>query len=207
VYKRQDQECIDELGAVAGFGDQIKEITQRAMNGEIAFDEALTERAALLYGLDTDVITNVLETQITLAQGARTLVATMKAHGAYTALVSGGFTDFTAAVAAELGLDEHRANRLLRRGTTLMGRVSPPILGAAAKVEALDEIAMRLGLTQADAIAVGDGANDLGMLQRAGMGVALHAKPSVASQTDIRINHGDLTALLYLQGYSKDAFV
>jgi phosphoserine phosphatase len=139
--------------------------------------------------------------------GAATLVATMRAQGAHAALVSGGFTAFTDRVAADLGFDESRANTLLIEDGRLTGTVARPILGREAKVAALEEISARLGITPQDALAVGDGANDLGMLARAGMGVALHAKPAVAAQCDIRINHGDLTALLYLQGYAADEFV
>ncbi|MFC0341088.1 phosphoserine phosphatase SerB [Paracoccus niistensis] len=202
------QECIDELADMAGVGPRVAAITARAMNGELDFHEALIARVALLEGLPDTVIAQVLETRITLAAGGPTLVATMKANGAWTALVSGGFTDFTGPVADRLGFDEQRANVLLSDGGgRLSGRVGLPILGREAKVEALHEITAARGLTPADAIAVGDGANDLGMLQLAGTGVALHAKPVVAAQAPIRINHGDLTALLYLQGYGRDEFV
>ncbi|MDO5622856.1 MAG: phosphoserine phosphatase SerB [Paracoccus sp. (in: a-proteobacteria)] len=200
------QECIDELADHAGVGDRVAAITARAMNGELDFESALNERVGLLAGLPVSTIAEVLETRITLAPGAHKLVATMRAQGAYTALVSGGFTDFTSVIAASLGFDEHRANTLLSDGEVLTGKVGLPILGRDAKVTALNEIATRLGVTPADAIAVGDGANDLGMLQLAGTGVALHAKPVVAEQAQFRINHGDLTALLYLQGYGEDEF-
>jgi len=138
--------------------------------------------------------------------GGRALIATMKAHGGHAVLVSGGFTAFTAKVAGALGFDEHRANTLLAEDGRLTGTVALPILGKQAKVDALIEITARLGITPAEVIAVGDGANDLGMLHLAGAGVALHAKPSVAAQCALRINHGDLTALLYLQGYSRADF-
>lgn len=202
------QECIDELADMAGVGQRVAAITARAMNGELDFHEALVARVALLEGLPETVIAQVLDSRITLAAGGPTLVATMKANGAWTALVSGGFTDFTGPIADRLGFDEQRANVLLsdERGR-LSGRVALPILGREAKVEALHEITAARGLTPADAIAVGDGANDLGMLQLAGTGVALHAKPVVAAQAPVRINHGDLTALLYLQGYGRDEFV
>ncbi|WP_103172547.1 phosphoserine phosphatase SerB [Paracoccus sp. SY] len=201
------QECIDELADMAGVGPRVADITARAMNGELDFDGALTERVGLLTGLKDSVIADVLASRITMAAGGAELVATMRANGAYTALVSGGFTAFTQAVADRLGFDEHRANTLLAEGGLLTGRVALPILGREAKVEALIRIAAARGLTPADAIAVGDGANDLGMIQMAGTGVALHAKPSVAAQAPIRINHGDLTALLYLQGYGARDFV
>ncbi len=200
------QECIDELAAEAGVGDRVSEITARAMNGELDFEGALIERVGLLAGLDVGVIDRVLARRITLAPGGRELVATMRANGGHAALVSGGFTAFTGPVAARLGFDEHRANTLLVENGVLSGRVARPILGREAKVAALEQITARLGIDEAEVIAVGDGANDLGMLMRAGTGVALHAKPSVAAQTEIRINHGDLTALLFLQGYAATDF-
>ncbi|WP_291736790.1 phosphoserine phosphatase SerB, partial [Leisingera sp. F5] len=200
------QECIDELAEEAGVGARVKDITARAMNGELDFEGALTERVGLLKGLPETVIAKVLAERITLMPGGRHLLATMKAEGAYAALVSGGFTAFTAQVAAELGFDENRANTLLINDGKLTGEAGRPILGREAKVEALEQITARQGIGEADVIAVGDGANDLGMLKRAGAGVALHAKPSVAAECDIRINHGDLTALLYIQGYGQDDF-
>ena len=200
------QECIDELAAEAGVGERVSEITARAMNGELDFDGALTERVGLLKGLAETVIGDVLEKRIKLMPGGPVLLATMKAHGAYAALVSGGFTSFTAAIAEKLGFDEHRANTLLTENGVLTGKVGRPILGREAKVEALNDITARLGITAADVLAVGDGANDLGMLQLAGTGVALHAKPAVQAQAKHRVNHGDLTALLYLQGYSVSEF-
>ncbi|HBR40899.1 MAG TPA: phosphoserine phosphatase SerB [Sulfitobacter pontiacus] len=201
------QECIDELADEAGVGDRVKDITARAMNGELDFNAALRERVGLLKGLEEAVITRVLAERITHMPGGKTLIATMKANGAYAALVSGGFTAFTAAVAEALGFDENRANTLIASDGVLTGDVGVPILGKQAKVDALEQITARLGLSEDDVIAVGDGANDLGMLARAGMGVALHAKPAVAAECDVRINFGDLTALLYVQGYAKDEFV
>ncbi len=201
------QECIDELAAEAGVGDRVADITARAMNGELDFEAAIDERVGLLTGLDEGVIQQVLETRIDLMPGGVTLLATMKSNGAYAALVSGGFTAFTAAVAGKLGFDENRANTLLVADGKLTGQVQRPILGRQAKVEALEEITARLGLTEADVLAVGDGANDLGMLGRAGTGAALHAKPSVQAECDVRVNHGDLTALLFLQGYARSEFV
>ncbi len=200
------QECIDELADMAGVGAHVAGITARAMNGELDFESALNERVGLLKGLPVTVIDQVLAERITFMPGGRALIATMKAHGGHAALVSGGFTAFTAKVAAALGFDEHRANTLLAEDGRLTGTVALPILGKQAKVDALMEITARLGITPAEVIAVGDGANDLGMLHLAGTGVALHAKPSVAAQCDLRVNHGDLTALLYLQGYSRADF-
>lgn len=200
------QECIDELADEAGVGARVAAITAAAMNGELDFDGALRERVGLLKGLPERVIADVLEKRITLMPGGPELLATMKSHGAYAALVSGGFTAFTGAIAAKLGFDENRANTLLERDGFLTGEVGLPILGKQAKVDALKEITARLGLSEHDVLAVGDGANDLGMLKRAGTGVALHAKPSVAAECDVRVNFGDLTALLYLQGYSQDEF-
>ena len=201
-----EQECIDELAEEAGVGAHVKQITARAMNGELDFAGALTERVALLRDMPESVIGKVLDARISLMPGGKALVATMKANGAHAALVSGGFTAFTARVAEMLGFDENRANTLLAEGGLLTGKVAQPILGRDAKVQALKEISAQLGISEQDVIAVGDGANDLGMLSRAGAGVALHAKPSVAAECDIRINHGDLTALLYLQGYARSEF-
>jgi phosphoserine phosphatase len=201
------QECIDELADEAGVGARVKDITARAMNGELNFEGALRERVGLLAGLDAGVIDKVLAERITLMPGGKALVATMKAHGATSVLVSGGFTAFTAQVAQALGFDENRANTLIIEDGSLTGQVAEPILGKQAKVDALEQVTARLGLADADVIAVGDGANDLGMLKRAGLGVALHAKPAVAAECDVRINNGDLTSLLYVQGYAKDDFV
>lgn len=201
------QECIDELAAEVGLKDKVATITARAMNGEIAFEPALRERVALLKGLPLSVVDEVIAKRITLTPGGKELIATMKAKGFYTALVSGGFTVFTSRIAATLGFDENRANLLLDADGKLTGEVAEPILGKQAKVDALVEISERLGISPQDAMAVGDGANDLGMLHHSGAGVALHAKPAVAAEAKIRIDHGDLTALLYLQGYRKSDFV
>lgn len=200
------QECIDELADEAGVGPHVAAITARAMNGELDFEDALRERVGLLRGMPESVIAKVIRDRITCTPGGPALLATMKANGAYAALVSGGFTAFTAAIAAQLGFDENRANTLDVAGGQLTGTVAAPILGRAAKVVALEEICMRLGLGMDAVMAVGDGANDLGMLGRAGAGVALHAKPAVQAQCDIRVNHGDLTALLFIQGYSREEF-
>ena len=201
------QECIDELAAEVGLKDEVSKITARAMNGEIAFEPALRERVALLKGLPTSVVDAVIASRITLTPGGRELVATMRARGGYTALVSGGFTLFTGPVSALLGFDEHQANELLHEGGSLTGLVAEPILGREAKAEALLRLTAMLDIMPADVLAVGDGANDLAMIKLAGSGVALHAKPAVAAEARIRIDHGDLTALLYLQGYRRHEFV
>jgi phosphoserine phosphatase len=202
-----EQECIDELGVVAGLGSKIKAITIRAMRGEIDFADALKERVGLMAGLDAKVIDTILRDRITLMPGGKTLVTTMKAHGAYTALVSGGFRQFTSKVAAHLGFDTNEANDLIFENGKLAGKVAEPILGKEAKLAALNHLSLVNGLTPTEAIAVGDGANDIPMLQAAGMGVALHAKPKVQEAVPLCINHSDLTALLYLQGYSHKEFV
>jgi phosphoserine phosphatase len=201
------QECIDELADEAGVGPYVAGITARAMNGELEFEAALRARVGLLKGLEEAVIARVIRDRITLMPGGPALVATMRGNGGYAALVSGGFTAFTGAIAGVLGFDENRANTLLVEGGRLTGAVAEPILGRAAKVQALEEISARLGISPAEAVAVGDGANDLGMLGLAGMGVALHAKPSVQAECQVRVNHGDLSALLYLQGYRRDEFL
>lgn len=201
------QECIDELGAMAGVGDEIAAITARAMTGELDFEAALRQRLALLKGLPADAITGILAERISFVPGGTTLVATMKKNGAYCALVSGGFSQFTRHVARHMGFDEDRANELVIAGGKLTGAVHEPILGEAAKVAALHELTAKHGLDAKDSIAVGDGANDIPMLREAGLGVALHAKPKVQAVAPIRINHGNLTALLYLQGYRKKDFV
>lgn len=201
------QECIDELADEAGVGAHVAAITARAMNGELDFEAALRERVGLLRGLPEGVIADVIRDRLTLMPGGAALVATMRANGGYAALVSGGFTAFTSAVAARLGFDEHRANTLEIADGRLTGTVAGPILGRAAKVHALQEICGRLRIGVDQAIAVGDGANDLGMLGLAGAGVALHAKPVVQAECALRVNHGGLTALLFLQGYSREEFV
>jgi phosphoserine phosphatase len=201
------QECIDELAIVAGVGAQVAAITMRAMEGKLSFKKSLVERITLLKGLDSAVIQTVLETRIDLMPGGPVLLATMKANGAHAALVSGGFTDFTEAMALTLGFDENHGNTLLHADGKLTGKVKMPILGRDAKVETLNEITAKLGLTANDVIAVGDGANDLGMLALAGTGVALHAKPAVAAECDVRLDNADLTGLLYVQGYKQYDFV
>src|SRR5882724_858679 len=201
------QECIDELADFVGLKAHVASITERAMRGEIEFEPALRERVALLKGLPVGVVDEVLKKRITPTSGGRELVATMRAHGAYTCLISGGFTLFTNAVAAMLGFQENRANELLVQDGKLTGEVKEPILGRAAKLATLMGLRESFDLDDIDTMAVGDGANDLDMIQHAGLGVAYHAKPTVAAAAAARIDHGDLTALLYAQGYRRDEFV
>jgi len=201
------QECIDELADFAGLKTHVASITERAMRGEIAFEPALHERVALLKGLAVGVVDEVLKQRITLTPGGRELVATMRAHGAYTCLISGGFTLFTNAIAAMVGFQENRANELKVLDGKLTGEVVEPILGRAAKLATLIELRESFDLDNLDTLVVGDGANDLGMIEAAGLGVAYHAKPAVAAAAAARIDHGDLTALLYAQGYRREEFV
>jgi phosphoserine phosphatase len=201
------QECIDELADFAGLKAHVAAITARAMRGEIEFVSALRERVALLKGLPVSVVDEVLAKRITLTPGGRELVATMRAHGAYTCLISGGFTLFTNAVAAQIGFQENRANELKVRDGKLTGEVTEPILGRAAKLATLIELTESFDLDQIDTLVTGDGANDLGMIEAAGLGIAYHAKPAVAAAAAARIDHGDLTALLYAQGYRREEFV
>jgi phosphoserine phosphatase len=200
-------ECLDELADQAGLKPLIAAITGRAMRGEIEFAPALRERVALLKGLPLAALERTWRERVRLNPGAKALVATMKKRGARTLLVSGGFTYFTARVAAEAGFDEHRANVLLDDGAALTGLVREPVLGREAKLQALESEAVRLGIGPADALAVGDGANDLDMIRRAGLGVAFHAKPVVAQAAGARIDRGDLRSLLYLQGYRDEEIV
>jgi phosphoserine phosphatase len=201
------QECVDELAARVGVGERVAAITERAMRGEVAFAPALRERVALLQGLPETVIQDVLKDRITLSRGARTLVRTMRANGAYVAIVSGGFRQFTGAIRERLGADEDRANVLMIEGGRLTGQVMEPILGQDAKLHALKEIAAAMGLALDDTLAVGDGANDLPMLQAAGLGIAYRAKPKVAAGADARVERTDLSALLYAQGLARKDFV
>ncbi|WP_314947803.1 phosphoserine phosphatase SerB [Bradyrhizobium cosmicum] len=201
------QECIDELADLVGMKPHVAAITERAMRGEIEFEPALRERVALLKDLPANVVDEVLAQRITLTPGGRALVATMRAHGAYTCLVSGGFTLFTRAVAAKIGFQENRANELVVRDGKFTGEVKEPILGRAAKLATLVDLMESFDLDDLDSVVVGDGANDLAMIQAAGLGVAYHAKPAVAAAAAARIDHGDLTALLYAQGYRREEFV
>jgi phosphoserine phosphatase len=200
------QECIDELAGFVGLKAHVAAITERAMRGEIAFEPALRERVALLKGLPVAVVDEVIEKHITLTPGGRTLVQTMRKHGAYTALVSGGFTLFTSRIAQMIGFDETRANTLMVDDGKLAGAVAEPIFGRETKRATLIELRTRLGLAGSDTMATGDGANDLDMIAEAGLGVAYHAKPKVAEAAAARIDHGDLTALLYVQGYRAEEF-
>jgi phosphoserine phosphatase len=203
-----EQECIDELADYAGLKAHVAAITERAMRGEIAFEPALRERVALLEGLPVTVVEEVLRERIRLTAGARALVATMRANGARTCLVSGGFTLFTDRIAAAIGFDETRANTLtLIDGHKLAGSVAEPIFGRDGKRATLIELRGELGLAKDATLAIGDGANDMDMIAEAGLGVAFRAKPKVAAAAPARIDHGDLTALLYVQGYRKDEFV
>ncbi len=202
-----EQECIDELAAELGIKPQIAAITERAMRGEIAFEPALKERVGLLKGLAVAALEKVYRERIVETPGGRALVATMRANGATSALVSGGFTFFTERVARAVGFDLNRANTLIFADDRLSGEVAEPILGRSAKIEALVELREKLKLAPHATMAVGDGANDLGMIEEAGLGVAFHAKPVVAEVADARIDHGDLSALLYLQGYRRQEIV
>ncbi len=199
-------ETLDELAAYAGLQDRVAIITRRSMNGEIDFAAALRERVGLLRGLSLDALEQTWAATA-LMSGAVELVATMRANGATTALVSGGFTYFTGRVAERLGFHVHRANTLLDDGTALTGEVGEPILDRAAKLDALQELAAGQGLDMADCLAVGDGANDLAMIRAAGLGVAFHAKPIVSAEAQVRIEHCGLRALLFMQGYATREFV
>ncbi len=202
------QECLDELADFVGQKARVAAITERAMRGEVEFAPALRERVALLAGLPASVVDEVIAKRITLTPGGRTLVQTMRRHGAYTCLVSGGFTVFTARIAVLIGFDEDRGNRLIVGDDgRFVGTVAEPVLGRDAKLETLKELRRKLGLARNETLVVGDGANDLSMIGDAGLGVAFRAKPLVAEAAAARIDHGDLTALLYAQGYRREEFV
>jgi phosphoserine phosphatase len=199
-------ECVDELAELLGIRDQVAAITERTMNGELDFASSVKARVALLEGLEERAVERLLSERIHLTPGARTLVRTMRAHGAFTALISGGFTRFTGPVAARAGFDEHCANELETKAGRLTGRLLPPLLDGDAKLRALDELAARLGLARDDVLAAGDGANDIPMIQAAGLGVGFRPHAKVAAVAPAVIRHGDLTALLFIQGYPKSAF-
>ncbi len=200
------QECIDELADLVGKKAQVSEITERAMRGELVFETSLRARVALLTGLDASVVDQVIVERIKLTPGGTVLVRTMRAHGAYAALVSGGFTLFTRVIAEKIGFDENRANTLLVEDGKFTGKVAEPVLGRQAKFETLVEMRAARGLVKEETMAVGDGANDLGMIGEAGLGVAFHAKPAVAAAAHARVDFGDLSALLFAQGYSRAEF-
>ncbi|WP_417311025.1 phosphoserine phosphatase SerB [Devosia sp.] len=202
-----NEECIDELADAVGIKDQVAEITARAMNGELDFEQALRTRVGLIKGLERKVMEEVRRERITMAPGGRALVQTMKAYGAYTSLVSGGFTYFAEHYAKRIGFDEAIANVLEFDGEQLTGTVADPIVDKTTKLNRLQTLAHERNVPIAATLAVGDGANDLEMIGGAGLGVALHAKPHVAAAAPVRIDHGDLTALLYLQGYEEDDLV
>lgn len=201
------QECIDELAAYVGLKEMVSEITERAMRGEIAFEPALRERVALLKGVSLGVVDEIIAERITLTPGGTALVRTMRAQGGYTALVSGGFTVFTGPLAGMIGFDEHRSNTLLAQNAVLTGEVAEPILGRQAKLDTLLELRAKFALAPEQTLAVGDGANDLAMLGEAGLGVAFRAKPAVAAAAHARLDHADLTALLYAQGYCGEDII
>jgi phosphoserine phosphatase len=202
-----EQECLDELADYIGLRPQIAAITERAMRGELEFEAAIKERVGLLKGLHEGVLDDLYKMRVTLMPGAETLISTMRANGAYCALVSGGFRVFTEKIAARLGFDSEQANRLVIADGRIAGTVAEPILGREAKLAVLERLTRERGLKPADSLAVGDGANDLSMIAAAGLGVAFRAKPKVAAAAAASIRHGDLTALLYLQGYHWDEFV
>lgn len=197
-------ECVDELAAFAGVGEEVAAITEQAMQGALDFEASLTARVARLAGVAEEVLARVYAERVRLNRGARALTATMRAHGATAALVSGGFTYFTARVAADAGFDTHRANTLEMAEGRLTGALRPPILGRAGKREALERLADTRGVSLADTIAIGDGANDRDMVEAAGLGVAYRAKPALAAAADARITSGDLRSALYFQGYAAD---
>jgi phosphoserine phosphatase len=200
-------ECLDELADFAGVKPQVAEITERAMRGELEFEGALRERVGMLQGLPLSALQRAYDERVRLNPGARTLVRTMAANGARCVLVSGGFTFFTGRVAEAAGFHENRANTLIEADGALTGKVGEPILGRAAKLATLRSDAAALGIDLSATLAVGDGANDLAMIEAAGLGVAYRAKPIVAAQADAKVDHADLTALLYFQGYRVDQFV
>jgi phosphoserine phosphatase len=202
------QECVDELADYVGVKPRVAAITERAMRGEIEFAPALRERVALLKGLPASVVDEVIAERIQVTPGAHTLVATVRANGAYACLVTGGFTLFALRIAPMIGFDESRANTLLVDAAgKLTGEVAEPIFGRDGKLATLLELRQRLGLAAEATLVAGDGANDLAMIEAAGLGIAYHAKPKVAQAAAARIDHGDLTALLYAQGYRRNEFV
>lgn len=202
-----NQECIDELGDALGAGSRIRTITAAVVNGDISFSDALRKRLALMKGMERGLLERVYEERISLQAGARTLVQTMRRHGAFCILVSGGFSFFTRRVADRIGFHDHRGNKLAFADGKLTGEVLEPILGRTAKLDTLTGLCDEKGLAPSQVLAVGDGANDIKMIQAAGLGVAFHGADSLKKQANARIDHGDLTALLYIQGFRKSEFV
>jgi phosphoserine phosphatase len=202
-----DQECIDELGDALGVGPQIREITAAAINGETSFSDALRERLALMKGMDRGLLEGVYEERISLKSGARTFVQTMRRHGAFCILVSGGFTFFTHRIAERIGFHDHQGNNLTFKDGKLTGEVMEPILGRSAKLSTLTRLCGEKGLAPCDVLAVGDGANDIEMIEAAGLGVAFHGSGSLKEHASACVDYNDLTALLYIQGYRKSEFV
>lgn len=201
-----NQECIDELGDAIGVGDQISHITQAVVNGEIGFSEALRQRMVLMKGMEYQLLERVYNERITLIDGARTLVQTMRKYGAYCILVSGGFSFFTNRIAQRVGFHDHQANELEFKDNRLTGDVIEPILGRTAKLETMIKLCAEKGLTPTDVVAVGDGANDIKMINVAGLGVAFHGSNSLKEHANAHVNHANLTSLLYIQGYRKSEF-
>ena len=202
-----EQECLDELAAAVGIGEEIAAITEQAMRGELDFEGALRERVSRLEGVDYGICRQVIKERLRLSKGARTMVQTLKAQGLRTVLVSGGFDIFVSAIAEQCGFDAWHANSLeVGEGDKLTGQVIPPILGREAKAAFLEEDALTIDANPSDAIAIGDGANDLGMIEKAGLGVAYRAKPIVAEAADAAIRHTDLTAILYFLGLPETSF-
>ncbi len=202
-----DQECIDELGDAIGVGSQIREITAAVVNGDISFSDALRKRLALMIGMERRLLKSVYEDRISLKAGARTLVQTMRHHGAFCILVSGGFSFFTRRIAERIGFHDHQGNKLAFEDGKLTGQVLEPILGRSAKLNTLRRLCDEKGLEPSDVLALGDGANDIKMIKAAGLGVAFHGSDSLRKQANACIDHGDLTALLYIQGFRKSEFV
>lgn len=202
-----NQECIDELGDAIGVGSQTREITAAVVNGDISFSDALRERLALMKGMERRLLKSVYEERISLKAGARTLVQTMRHHGAFCILVSGGFSFFTRRIAERIGFHDHQGNKLAFEDGKLTGEVLEPILGRSAKLNTLTRLRDEKGLEPSDVLAVGDGANDIKMIEAAGLGVAFHGSDSLRKQANACIDHGDLTALLYIQGFRKSEFV
>lgn len=202
-----DQECIDELGDAIGLGPKIKEITAAVVNGDVSFADALRQRLALMKGMEHGVLDSVYENRVTLKSGARTLVQTMRHNGAFCILVSGGFSFFTRRVAERIGFHDHQANELAFEDGKLTGDVLEPILGRTAKLDTLLRLCDEKGLEPSNVLAVGDGANDIKMIEAAGLGVAFHGSGSLKKQAAACIDHGDLTTLLYIQGFRKSEFV